>query len=211
MSDEWPLFGLELRTERLTMRMIREAEFPDLIAVARTIRDGSTFLGPWSGLEEPEFSAGLMQFHWATRANWKPDSWILELGVWVDGRLAGIQGASATDFARLREAATGSWLGAEFAGQGIGTEMRRAMLQFVFSGLGAEVARSGARHSNERSIGVSRKLGYRDNGYRRMPFGDGTIDRELNVEISKDEWADAADVEIVGLEPCLALFGVVEN
>jgi RimJ/RimL family protein N-acetyltransferase len=43
---------------------------------------------------------------------------------------------SGRDFAVLREVHTGSWLGQRYQGQGLGTEMRSAVLHLGFAGLG---------------------------------------------------------------------------
>lgn len=64
----------------------------------------------------------------------------------------------------LREVHTGSWLGRRYQGQGIGTQMRAAVLHLALDGLGAQRAVSAAFEDNPASLGVSRKLGYRDDG-----------------------------------------------
>jgi len=64
---------------------------------------------------------------------------VLERGVPV-----GIQSMSATQWASTRVAGTGSWLGREFQGRGIGTRMRALMLHLVFEGLGAREVTSDA-------------------------------------------------------------------
>ena len=60
---------------------------------------------------------------------------------------------------------TGSWLGRRFQGRGLGKEMRAAVLGFAFDGLGAEVAETSAFLDNLPSNGVSRALGYEENGF----------------------------------------------
>ena len=62
---------------------------------------------------------------------------------------------------------TGSWLGRSFQGRGIGTEMRAAVLELAFRGLGAATAESGALEGNAASARVSEKLGYRHDGLER--------------------------------------------
>src|SRR5258708_4778253 len=88
----------------------------------------------------------------------------LELAVIRDGVVVGIQGIGGRDFAVLREVHTGSWLGRRYQRQGIGTQMRAAVLHLAFEGLGAKSAVSAAFEDNPASLGVSRKLGYRDGG-----------------------------------------------
>lgn len=76
------------------------------------------------------------------------------------------QDVSATDFARERMVLTGSWLGQQFQGRGYGTEMRAAVPELAFTGLGAELAVSGALTGNAASARVSEKLGYVAEGER---------------------------------------------
>ena len=68
----------------------------------------------------------------------------------------------------LREVSTGSWLGQRYQGQGLGTEMRAAVLHLAFTGLGAEFATSNTFTDNAASLGVSRKLGYLPDGIQRQ-------------------------------------------
>jgi hypothetical protein len=51
------------------------------------------------------------------------------------GVVVGSQGIGGRDFAVLREVHTGSWLGLRYQGQGIGTQMRAAVLHLAFEGL----------------------------------------------------------------------------
>ena len=77
------------------------------------------------------------------------------------GRVAGVQ---RRDFLVTRIGETGSWLGREFHGRGIGTAMRKVICAFIFDYLGAEFITSSAYTDNPASLGVSRKCGYRENG-----------------------------------------------
>lgn len=58
----------------------------------------------------------------------------------------------------LRQVSTASWLGLHHQRQGIGTEMRAAVLHLAFAGLGAVDALSGAFEDNPSSFSVSEKL-----------------------------------------------------
>jgi RimJ/RimL family protein N-acetyltransferase len=113
----------------------------------------------------------------------------------------------STDFAQTRTVGTGSWLGQRFQRQGVGTEMRAAVLELAFRGLGAENARSGAIDGNAASLRVSEKLGYR-------VIGRGTVEPRgvpaghTDVELRREDWQPPVAVEIEGLGPCLPLFGL---
>ena len=93
---------------------------------------------------------------------------------------------------------TGSWLGARWQGRGLGTEMRAAVLELAFEGLGAETARSGALAGNEASLAVSRKLGYVVEGTRTVaPRGEDV--EETMLRRDRAGWRSPVPVEISGL------------
>ena len=74
-----------------------------------------------------------------------------------------------------RTGETGSWLGREFQGRGIGTAMRQVICAFAFDHLDAEEVTSGAFLDNPASLAVSRKVGYRPNGVRRLKRRAGEL------------------------------------
>jgi RimJ/RimL family protein N-acetyltransferase len=207
----WPLFGLRIRTSRIELRPLNDLELFELAAVARAgVHDPGQmpFLEPWTEAPSPEFERGFLQYHWSTRANWRPDSWQLELGVWADGRLAGAQAISAGGFATLRTISTGSWLGREFHGQGFGKEMRAAALAFAFDHLGAEWVTSAAFTDNAASIAVSRSLGYLENGIERHA-PQGHPRDAVRYLMTAEMWRsrERPPIEVEGFEDCRELFG----
>lgn len=206
--DLAPLFELRLRTPRLELRLPTRPELEELRELARAgvhPPEEMPFAVAWT--DEPYSEAWVVSFHEQQRAVWRPDAWDLELGVWVDGELAGIQALVGKDFASTRTVETGSWLGSRFQRRGIGTEMRAAVLELAFRGLGAQVARSGAVEGNPASLGVSEKLGYH-------VVGSGTVSprgvpvEHTDVELRREDWRPPVAVEIEGLGTCLPLFGV---
>ena len=81
----------------------------------------------------------------------------------------------ASSFAETRTVSTGSWLKQSAQGQGLGTEMRAAVVLYAFDFLQAEVAESEAMDFNTASLGVSRSLGYQPNGIWRHSSGRGHV------------------------------------
>lgn len=206
--DTAPLFGLRLRTPRLELRLPTRPELEELRELARAgvhPPEEMPFAVAWT--DETYSEDWVVAFHEQQRDSWRRDGWDLELGVWANGELAGVQALYAKDFAASRAFGTGSWLGQGFQGCGIGTEMRAAVLELAFSGLGAQVARSGAIDGNASSLRVSEKLGYR-------VTGSGTVSPRgvevghTDVELRREDWESPVAVEISGLGTCLALFGV---
>ena len=168
------------------------------------------FAVAWTdGIGSPSFDGDFGAFHRSLRDAWSPDDWTLECGVWADGAPIGTQGLRATGFAHRREVDSGSWLGQAFQGRGYGTEMRAAILHLAFAGLGATRAMSGALAGNTASERVSEKLGYRRAG-ERTAAPRGTPVREQVFRLDRATWqaSDRIPVAVLGLGPCLPLFGV---
>ncbi len=206
--DVSPLFDLRLRTPRLELRLPTKGELEELRDLARAgvhPPEEMPFAVAWT--DEPYSDEWVVSFHEQQREAWRPDAWDLELGVWANGELAGVQALYAKDFAASRAVGTGSWLGRGFQGCGIGTEMRTTVLELAFHGLGAQVARSGAIDGNASSLRVSEKLGYRVTG-RGTVSPRGVEVGHTDVELFREDWRPPVAVEISGLGTCLALFGV---
>jgi RimJ/RimL family protein N-acetyltransferase len=208
----WPLFDLRVRVSDLELRLPTDDDLVELAAVARAgihPPEEMPFAIPWTDPPSPQFEQGFVQYHWGTRSSWQPTSWTLELAVARGGRLVGIQGMSARDFAVLRTVATGSWLGQAFQRQGIGRFMRQAILGLAFDHLGAEVATSGAFLENAASARVSEVIGYEPNGIDRVA-PRGTSRDMQRFRLTAEQWhaRPRPEVSVEGLEGCLDLFGV---
>jgi RimJ/RimL family protein N-acetyltransferase len=214
MGSYWPLFDLELHTPSLVLRPHRDDDFPGLLdAIDAGIHDPAEmpFSQPWTDAPPAVLGRNAVQFWWGNRAGWRTDAWNLELVVVFADRPIGIQDLSAKNFVVMREVSTGSWLSRPYQGRGLGKEMRAAVLHLAFEGLGADIARSAAFRDNPSSAGVSRALGYRENGeYRHAPRGKPKL--AVNFELTREEWVARRDtlpaVEVVGLEPALEMFGL---
>ena len=207
----WPLYDLRLRTERLELRLPDEAEIAALCAVAAAgiHPPGEMPFGvPWSIKPSPRFEREFSQWHWQQRASWTPEAWGLELGVFLDNRPIGVQSLLASQFSIFREVRTGSWLGQPHQGQGLGKEMRGAVLALAFRGLGAEVARTEAFLDNPASAGVSRALGYEPNGIGAIA-PEGVARPSQRFRLTREGWLGMArpGVAIEGLEGCREMFG----
>jgi RimJ/RimL family protein N-acetyltransferase len=209
-----PLFALRLRTQRLELRLPTRDELVELARVAQAgihPRETMPFRVAWTDATgEPDFVEKFIAYHEEQRSSWRPESWCLPLEVWAEGKPAGSQTAEAEDFAATGTVSTGSWLGQGFQGRGYGTEMRTAVLELAFAGLGAERALSGVIEGNLASERVSMKLGYEHVGESVVsPRGEPL--RELQFELTRERWEarrrQATTFE--GLEPCLPLFGAL--
>jgi RimJ/RimL family protein N-acetyltransferase len=203
-----PLYGLRLRTPRVELRLPTHEELVELRDIAHAgihPPEEMPFGVAWT--DQPYSEGFVVDFLQWQLAEWRPDEWNLNLGVWGDGQLAGIQTLHGADFPTSRTVTTGSWLGSPFQGQGYGTEMRAGVLELAFRGLGAVAATSGAMDVNVASRRVSEKLGYRVAGHG-VVSPRGVPVPHLDLRIDRSDWRSPIPVEIEGLAPCLHLFGV---
>jgi RimJ/RimL family protein N-acetyltransferase len=207
----WPLAGLVVRTPRLELR-------PDddvgLAALADRALEGvhpaeqMPFLEPWTdGAGDPGFARGVMQYAWRCRADLRPGRWSVTFLVRSSGRVLGMQTLAATDFAVLREVSTGSWLTRSVQGQGLGTEMRHAVVALAFDHLAARVARSSAFADNSASRRVSQRLGYEDDGVEQH-VRRGRAAVLLRTRLTPETWRRPSwTPEVGGVAACRELLG----
>jgi RimJ/RimL family protein N-acetyltransferase len=209
-----PLYELRLRTPRLELRLGSQDELFELGGLARAgihPHEEMPFEVPWTDRSgEESFVADFVEFHGAALRLWRPERWSFTLLVFLSGRPIGSQSLRGEDFATRREIDTGSWLGQAFQGQGLGTEMRTAVLELAFRHLGAEAALSASVFGNESSKRVSEKLGYAIVGTSTIaPRGEPVGKYDLRIE--RRDWRPPVPVEIEGAEACLPLLGVSES
>ena len=212
VSSHWPLYGLRLVTPRLELRL------PDLPLLAQLAtvaaggvhrEDAMPFGFPWTDGTPQEVGRRVFQHVLGTVAGWRPEQWTLSLAALWGGRVVGRQDVVARDFAVTGEVETGSWLGLPFQGQGLGTEMRAAVAQLAFEGLGARCMRSRAMTDNAASAAVSAKLGYVPDGTETVAVrGERRTVRRLRLDRAAWEAHRAVPVEIEGLAECRELFGL---
>ncbi|MEW2485006.1 GNAT family N-acetyltransferase [Streptomyces sp. NPDC048411] len=207
----WPLYGLRIRTPRLELRLPDLELLDDLAGVAADgvhAPDSMPFTVPWTDGTPAERGRAVYQHVLSTVANWSVRDWVLSLVVLREGKVVGRQDLGARDFAVTGEVHTGSWLGLAHQGQGIGTEMRAAVLHLAFAGLGARSAISAAMTDNPRSLGVSRRLGYLPDGLEVAALRGAPVTLQ-RLRIDRDRWEEhrTVDVRIAGLDACRKDFG----
>ncbi|HEX4679749.1 MAG TPA: GNAT family N-acetyltransferase [Gaiellaceae bacterium] len=205
-----PLTRLRVRTPRLELRLATRAELRALGELARRgIHDPAAmpFGVAWTDdSDRPGFVDEAIKHHESRIREWRPDDWCLNLIVFNRGRPAGVQSVRSERFGEQRTVDTGSWLGREFQGQGLGTEMRAAALYLAFEGLGATLATSGAIEGNPQSLGVSRKLGYEIVG-AHMVSPRGVPVEHTDLELRRESFRSPVPVELIAVKPLLPLFG----
>ena len=212
ISDHFPPAGVRLRTPRLELRMPSDSDLAELAEAALGgVHDPATmpFLHPWTDQTPRRLAQGVVQHNWRSMAGWTPQEWTFNAVVVFEDRVVGVQDMLATDFAVTRQVRTGSWLARSHQGKGLGTEMRAAVLHLAFEGLGALDATTGAFETTPASIGVSRRLGYREDGISYVQVRGERV-RELRYRLNRQDWEQhrTVPVDVEGLEPALAHFGL---
>lgn len=213
ISDHWPLFGLRITTPSLELRTPTDA---DLAALVELVKDGihdpatMPFTNEWTDEASPDRERNSLRYWWHCRSSFSATAWDLPFAVVRDGEMLGVQNLLAKDFPSLRVAQTGSWLGRAHHGQGVGKEMRRAVLHFAFTALGAHAVTSEAYQDNDASNGVSLAVGYELNGVG-FQVRRGERSPQNHYLITRQRWEDTAgdfDVTITGFDECRAMFGL---
>lgn len=221
LEEIYPPYGLRISCQNLELRVARDEDFPELVELIRGgIQDENLpmpFITDWHQQKfapgEPDgFPASSLSWWWTQRATFAPDDWRLALTVRHDGKLVGMQDVSAKEFPLIRAVNTGSWLGREHHGRGIGTLMRRLVVHFALIELGAETCVSSYVVGNEASAAVSRKVGYLETERRRMvqhtSAGKVRVEEQRVVVIPHTFTGVPDDVRIEGAAPLRRFFGI---
>lgn len=184
LASDLPLFGLVLRTPRLALRPAWDEDIvglTDASVAGIHPADEMPFASPWSLSPRPQLLAGTAASIWSERAAREPDHWTVSFAVrrvdaeveaWWRAPVVGRQDIGGAEFPLLRSLVTQSWLTRTQQGQGLGAEMRQAVVMWGMDHLGATEITSGAYDWNVRSLGTSRSVGYVDNGTRRVTVED---------------------------------------
>jgi RimJ/RimL family protein N-acetyltransferase len=212
LSELWAPFGLRVRCGSLELRAIFDDDIPAIVdLVVAGIHDPAVmpFTIPWTDAPREELPANTAAFFWSQRASFSPSAWSLELVARWNGEIVGVQGLSTVDYPVLRSAETGSWLGRRFQGQGIGTLMRQAICTLAFDHLQADQLTSAAYTDNPASLGVSRKIGYVDNGTFREQRRPSEVAWSRKLLLTRDTFIrPTAEVDVEGVAPLLAAIGL---
>ena len=208
----WPLFDVEVRTPRLALRYADDIMLTELATLAaKGIHDPAQmpFAIPWTDIEPPQLEREAFRFWWGCRADTSPAKWNLILVALVGDTVVGSTSIGTSEFAVTRTFETGSWLGREYQGQGLGKEMRYATLQLGFDGFGAEQATTGAFTDNPASLGVTRSLGYEPNGQLRHERR-GELAESLRFRMSREHWDTIRrdDITLHGVEAAAEMLGL---
>ena len=212
----WPLFDLAVRTPVLTLRYASDNDLEYLAGFRRgrvVVRGEEPFDGESSFyMDSPGAERRAVLGEWGARSRTSAEWWHLSFAVVVDDEVVGQQNITANDFGRLRTVNSFSFLAHDRRRQGLGREMRSAVLHLAFAGLGARRAESDAFEDNAASLAVSRSLGYEPNGTMVAPRPSGPAIM-LRYLLTRERWERdrRTDVVIDGLYPCLGVLGLAQD
>ena len=205
---DWPLFDLRLRCRDVRLRAVREDDLAHLAAVLPPDVGHDPRLELFPRLSDDENERRLFyQGYWRALGTWSPSNWVLHMAVEFEGALVGVQTLEGEDFPRLRTVDSASWLVPDVRGRGVGVAMRIAVLGLAFDRLGAVAAISSATVGNAASLGVSRRIGYRDNGVG-LVVETGGVAQLQHLRLPADAWRHGGEGTIEGFEPCRPWFGL---
>lgn len=194
----WPLHQLVLTTPDLVLRGMTETDALDLAQVVPVDLEHDPALAHVSP------AADVLQAYWRHNGHWSASDWVICFTVLHHGRPIGLQALEGKDFAVRRTVDTHSWLVADARGRGLGKQMRAAVLSLAFEHLRAAYAITEAWDDNAASLGVSRSLGYTDNGVDVHP-GPRLMQR---LVLPRTAWSSPVAVGVAGLPACLPLLGL---
>ncbi len=214
MSRYWPLHDLRLTLGELELRPLTEADLGPLADLMPVDVEQDPAATRFDGVDGATARGVIVhQTYWRHLGTWSIEAWRLEFGVRRGGELVGAQELEGNSFPTLRVVDSSSFLAPAARGLGLGKAMRTAVLAVAFGPLEAQWAVSSAWHDNHASLGVSRALGYRDNGVSMLAReGTGGADVLQHLRLTRDDWlasgrGDAVTIE--GFEPCRPYFGLV--
>jgi RimJ/RimL family protein N-acetyltransferase len=208
---DWPLFDLRLHCRGVTLRAVREGDLPHLADIQPDDYERDPRSELLAGLDlRANVRRLCYQAYWRSVGTWSPASWNLELAVERNGEVVGVQSLEAESFGALRTVDSSSWLVPAVRGRGIGVAMRMAVLGLAFDHLGAVAAVSSARVDNLASLGVSRRIGYADNGVSLTESVAAVIEL-THLRLPVADWRAAGhgrEVTVTGFEACRPWFGL---
>jgi RimJ/RimL family protein N-acetyltransferase len=180
------LSEIEIRTERLLLRRLREGDI-DRIAAIQSLPEVARFMY-WEPASREESEALLARWMAATRLERDDDAVTLAVERQTDGLLLG----QATIFRRSvehRQVEVGYVFHPDSGGQGYATEATRALIDLAFDDLAAHRVFARTDTRNTASAALLRRLGMRQEAhFREAEIFKGDWGGELVFAILDREW-----------------------
>lgn len=206
----WPLYELEIKTEKCVLRLPSDQELFDHVdgfhSDVFAFGEAGFLNGDWWKKQKGlEFNTQFLRYQWLLRANWQNKNWSMPLGIFVDDKLVGMQSLRNNGVEKRimwgdKAAYTGSWLLKDYHGKGIGKAARAGIARLAFD-IGFKWVISTAIPANEASIGVSKSLGY--TAYKEREI-DGK--NHVYLALAEKRFKYDSSIEITGLDEAKVLF-----
>jgi RimJ/RimL family protein N-acetyltransferase len=210
-SADWPLLDVRIDAPPVNLRVCREQDLPLLASLLPDDAEHDPAAERFSGLSLDQHRRSMLyRTYWHSWGTWSPSSWQLMFVVEHGNQVVGVQALEGEDFSKLRTVDSNSWLVPEVRGRGLGVAMRTGILALAFDHLGAVAAITSARIDNPASLGVSRHLGYEENGVSLTDTPTGVTELR-RMRLTADRWRSSGrgdGVTVVGVDACLLWFGV---
>jgi len=206
----YPPLDVRVTTPRIELRGATDDLLEQLapaVHAGKAMDDPKPYDDPfWAYESDPDVRVHKwLQGIWRGRGTVNEDRWRLHFVVVVEGEPVGMQDLIGQEFATFGTVETFSWLSSDARQRGIGTEMRAAILNLAFEGLGASEAHSEASIDNAGSNGVSERHGYERNG-TAWATCDGKPVLGYRWKLERETWAASKrnDITMTGVEECRA-------
>jgi RimJ/RimL family protein N-acetyltransferase len=211
LVDLWPVSGIRLRTADLDLRVITEADLPEVVVALPDDVEMDPAATTYAGLDRRAGRGAVVaQAYWGAMGTWSPGEWRLPFLVRRRDRVVGIQWLEGPAFLADQTVDSASWLCVRDRGRGYGQQMRGAVLELAFRHLGASAAISSAVLTNAASLGVSRSLGYVETHTSVLEHSGETLQ---HVRLERAAWESSGRgraVRILGADAALPFFGLGE-
>jgi ribosomal-protein-alanine N-acetyltransferase len=180
-----------LRTDRLVLRPLQPADFPQYSEVRTANRD---WLRPWepqllSAATDPSASAAAFTTRCSARDRERQLGSGYAFGVFREGRFGGEVNVNNVVRGAFRSAHVGYWVDQRWAGAGVIPEALVAVFGFAFDEVGLHRLEINIIPRNERSRRVVEKLDIRCEGLaERLIEINGIWEDHLRFAITGEEW-----------------------
>ena len=166
----------------------------------------------WTSVEGAAFDRGFMQHYWRARAAFSPEAWFLNFMVELDGRPIGAQSIDAEGFPILRTVHTGILARPRTPGTRARQGDARGGARVRIRRARALVAETSAFLDNGPSNGVSRALGYEENGFGSLaPQGVPRVTQQFRMTAEGWRARPRPPLAIEGLDGIRDMFGAAST
>lgn len=187
--SEVPVLGMQVDDE-IQLRLVEERHADEYYALIDSNRG---YLREWMGWVDRETSAESLKEFIHRRLLQFAHSQGLPLGIWYQGKLAGVISFNYIDYV-LRKADIGYWLDARLQGRGIMTRACRALIELGFGEYGLNKIEIRCAVGNRPSRAIPERLGFQQEGILRA--NEWLYDRYVDMVIYgmlASEWRERGE------------------